>query len=122
MGNKVPLASWRQSSSSASSKFLHNPQLGTARPGIGLYFPRGRYDGLSVDQFHHWLPAADAHRKSRWTGALPQKFLEIVLHEAIFQRMEGDHGQPAPGLQQGNCLPEHIGEGTELIVDRDAQR
>ena len=45
-----------------------------------------------------------------------------ALDDAVLQRMEGDDGQPAAGLQRALGGKQRPGKLAELVVDEDAQR
>ena len=47
---------------------------------------------------------------------------EAPLHDAVLQRVVGDHGYPTSRLQQGQGGFQPVGEGSELVVDGDADR
>ena len=43
-----------------------------------------------------------------------------LLHDAVLQRMEGDHQQPPAGGQQVHKVAERLPERVQLVVQRDA--
>ena len=47
---------------------------------------------------------------------------QVVLDDAILQRVEGDQRQPPPGVQAGRRDPQELIDLAQLVVDRDAQR
>src|SRR5690349_5766296 len=51
-------------------------------------------------------------------GALAQE----ILHAAVFERVEGDHGEPAARCEQAFGRREAAIELAELVVDHQAQR
>lgn len=51
---------------------------------------------------------------------VPFEGFEYGLHEAVFERMEGDGGEPSFRIQEPYGLEEGILDGTELVVDGDA--
>ena len=55
--------------------------------------------------------------KFRRTGAALGGILKGPLHNAVLQRMEGDDGQPAAGVQAVNGSAEHGRQGVQLAVD-----
>ena len=57
-------------------------------------------------------------RAGRIAGAVGDE----ALDDAVLERMEGDHGQPAAGLQHALGRKQRPRQLAELVVDEDAQR
>ena len=86
-------------SSHSKSKLFTGPKLGAAGSGIVLQLlPAGRHR-LTGEELHLRLFTADTNRKLRRAGAALCRILHSIFHNSVFQRVEGNHSQVAPGGQ-----------------------
>ena len=73
--------------------------------GIALQLLVRGQNRLSGDDFDLWFIAADANGKVLRAGTSLRFVAHKLLDDAILQRMEGDHAQPAAGIKQFECVP-----------------
>ena len=73
-----------------------------------------------ADYLYFRLVIAHAHRQFRRTDAAPCQFLEHILGNAVFQRMEGNDGNAPAGLQMGHRRAEGILQYPQLVIDLNA--
>ena len=69
----------------------------TAAPVL-LQFLLVGLDGLPGNELCLRLAAADADRELRRAGAGGGPAAELIFHQPVLQRMEGDHTLPSAGL------------------------
>jgi len=101
---------------------FRHPKPGASGAGVEGDFLLSGNDALGGHEAQPRGSPADAHGGFGRADATASLSLEEVLHDAVFQRVIAEDGEPTARTQQLEGPGEPFGQRFELFVDGDAQR